>query len=170
MAYTRTTWENEPSENTPINASNLNKIEQGIYDNSVNIGNLTNLNTTEKNNLVGAINEVHDLKPVILYNNTSGTTSNITNLNDDVSNYSYLEIFYKYLGTENSTKISGKVASLITHYMNDNQTYLQYKTVTFSGTTMTVNNYQQWSNIWGTSDVSAMNQNNILVTKILGYK
>ena len=32
MIYNRTTWENSPSTNTPINAQNLNKIEQGISD------------------------------------------------------------------------------------------------------------------------------------------
>lgn len=32
MAYTKTVWENLPSTNTPINATNLNKMEQGIYD------------------------------------------------------------------------------------------------------------------------------------------
>lgn len=37
MAYNKTTWENAPSTNTPINAANLNKIEQGIYNNSIAI-------------------------------------------------------------------------------------------------------------------------------------
>lgn len=32
MAYTKTVWENLPSTNTPINANNLNKIEDGIED------------------------------------------------------------------------------------------------------------------------------------------
>lgn len=61
MAYIKTTWENEPSESTPINASNLNKIEDGIYNNSLKadqVGNLTNLKTSEKSTLVGAINEI----------------------------------------------------------------------------------------------------------------
>lgn len=58
MAYVRTTWENLPSENTPINASNLNKIENGIYQNSINIGELVDLNTTNKTNIVNAINEL----------------------------------------------------------------------------------------------------------------
>lgn len=48
MAYVKTIWENLPSESTPINASNLNKIENGIYDNSVNIEtintNISNIN------------------------------------------------------------------------------------------------------------------------------
>lgn len=33
MAYTKTTWVNDSA--PPISAENLNKIEQGIYDNSV---------------------------------------------------------------------------------------------------------------------------------------
>ena len=33
MAYTKTTWENLPSTNTPVNATNLNKIENGIKEN-----------------------------------------------------------------------------------------------------------------------------------------
>jgi len=31
MAYTTTNWENLPSTNTPINETNLNKIENGVY-------------------------------------------------------------------------------------------------------------------------------------------
>lgn len=32
MAYTKTNWQDLPNQTTPINASNLNKMEQGIYD------------------------------------------------------------------------------------------------------------------------------------------
>jgi hypothetical protein len=32
MAYEKTNWQNSPSTSTPINATNLNHIEQGIYD------------------------------------------------------------------------------------------------------------------------------------------
>ena len=32
MAYTKQTWANLPSKTTPINASRLNHIEDGIYD------------------------------------------------------------------------------------------------------------------------------------------
>lgn len=63
MAYNKTTWENAPSTNTPINANNLNKIEEGIYQNSLKtdqVGTLNNLKTTEKSILVNAINEIYD--------------------------------------------------------------------------------------------------------------
>jgi len=32
MAYTKQTWANLPSKTTPINASRLNHMEDGIYD------------------------------------------------------------------------------------------------------------------------------------------
>lgn len=32
MAYTKTNWQDLPNTTTPINATNLNKMEQGIYD------------------------------------------------------------------------------------------------------------------------------------------
>ena len=32
MAYTRVNWENLPSTNTPVNATNLNKMDAGIKD------------------------------------------------------------------------------------------------------------------------------------------
>jgi hypothetical protein len=63
MAYIKTTWENEPNESTPLNASNLNKIEEGIYQNSLKadqVGDLTDLKTTDKTNIVSAINELKD--------------------------------------------------------------------------------------------------------------
>ena len=63
MAYNKTTWENAPSTNTPINANNLNKIEEGIYQNSLKadqVGTMNNLKTTEKSLLVNAINEIYD--------------------------------------------------------------------------------------------------------------
>lgn len=56
MSYTKTTWVNDTE--PAINATNLNKIEQGIYDNNTNIGDLTSLTTTADTDLVSAINEV----------------------------------------------------------------------------------------------------------------
>ena len=65
MAYTKTNWINDSV--PAINAGNLNKIEQGIYDNSVateentsNIGDIDNLTTKNNSNVVEAINEVNN--------------------------------------------------------------------------------------------------------------
>lgn len=56
MSYTKTQWVNDQA--PAINATNLNKIEQGIYDNDAHIGTLSNLTTTTKTDAVSAINEV----------------------------------------------------------------------------------------------------------------
>ena len=55
MAYEKTNWINNV---TPLNATNMNHIETGIEANSTNIGDLSNLSTTAKNNTVAAINEL----------------------------------------------------------------------------------------------------------------
>ena len=40
MAYSKTEWKNLPDTTTPINAGNLNHIEEGIYQNSLDIQNI----------------------------------------------------------------------------------------------------------------------------------
>ena len=42
MAYTRVNWEDLPSTDTPINATNLNKMDEGIYNNSFETGSNAN--------------------------------------------------------------------------------------------------------------------------------
>ena len=160
-----------PNTTTPVDADNLNdlqdNVENAIDENTNNIGDITTLETTDKTNLVNAINELIAKE---LYNDSTGTTGSINNLADDVSNYKYLEIFYNYNGTRQSTKIIGNKASLIVHTTSNNQTYISFKEVTFSGTSMTVNSYQQWNNVWGTSNVNASNTNSIYIIRIVGYK
>lgn len=78
MAYTKQDWKDFPNETTPITAERMNHIEEGIYENSnldtemstisekavqnktiTNyIGEISNLNTTDKSNVVNAINEI----------------------------------------------------------------------------------------------------------------
>lgn len=53
MSYTKTTWAN----GDVINAQKLNNLENGVYNNDTNIGDLSDLDTTAKNTLVAAINE-----------------------------------------------------------------------------------------------------------------
>ena len=64
MAYVPKKWKNLPDEETPIKASDLNHIEQGIKEvdtnnntNTTSIGTLSSLKTSAKTNLVTAINE-----------------------------------------------------------------------------------------------------------------
>ena len=53
MAYIKTDWE----DGDVITEAGLDHLENGVYNNSVAIGDLTDLDTTDKTNLVAAINE-----------------------------------------------------------------------------------------------------------------
>ena len=128
MSYIKTNWQNKPNQSTPINATNLNHIEDGIYDVSTSIGDLNNLNTTEKSDIIGAINEINTKTIPIsqggtgattvsgaktnlgfststsLYTNSSGTFSTIT-LSDSISNYKAIGIYYFW---ENTSEFGSK--------------------------------------------------------------
>ena len=57
MAYTKLNWLNKGETGAiPINKDNLNHMDNGISNNDSAIGNLANLNTSVKDNLVNAIN------------------------------------------------------------------------------------------------------------------
>lgn len=78
-----------PSTDTPIDSANLNLLQNNVEN---DIGDLSNLNTNEKTNLVGAINEVNN-KPRTLkiYSKTLSTSERIGseggNLTIDVTQY-----------------------------------------------------------------------------------
>ena len=55
MAYTKTNWEDAPSTATPLCAENLNKIENGIYENSIDLA-LADSNINTLNERIIAIN------------------------------------------------------------------------------------------------------------------
>ena len=75
MSYTKTNWENSPSTNTPVNASNLNKIENKLVDLD------TRVTTVE--------NRPHITQ---LLNATSLTEKEEYTLSDDITNYKYIMI------------------------------------------------------------------------------
>lgn len=79
---------------TDLNANTFNamqtNIEEAINENSSKIGELNNLNTTNKENLVSAVNEIN-LQKKVLYSNSNGSEDEIT-LSEDITNYDNIEI------------------------------------------------------------------------------
>lgn len=116
MAYIKTEWENLPSTKTPINANNLNKIENGIYTNSVNIGELTDLNTTNKNSVVGAINEV---------NNNIGTLTGLNTINKNSAVEAINETYNK-INKVNLVKADGKSDGVLIAEVNFTGKFQRY--------------------------------------------
>lgn len=79
---------------TDLNANTFNtmqdNIEEAINESSNKAGELDDLNTTNKKNLVAAVNEIN-LQKKILYNNSDGSVDEIT-LSEDVTDYDNIEI------------------------------------------------------------------------------
>ena len=48
MAYVKQEWKNLPNQTTPVNATRMEHIEQGIYDNSVAISNIIESGSNSK--------------------------------------------------------------------------------------------------------------------------
>lgn len=86
-----------------VNDSDLNEIKSVVNDNDTNVGDLSTLNTTDKSNIVNAINE---LLPTVLYS-TNKEFSEVPNntiitLNDDITNYQRVVFF----GISNNKNLS----------------------------------------------------------------
>lgn len=103
----------------------------------------------------------------VLYNNTSGTTGTIT-LSETVVNFDYVEIFYsQYTGGSlmASSKVqapSGKTARL----GYDTGSYIYYKDISLSGTSLTIVKNNRVTISSGASDTTEY----IYIYKIVGYK
>ena len=125
--------------------------------------------------LIGGVNsKVTNLEPTILYENSSGTTGNIT-LNDNVSNYKYLE-FYGYNTAFNQSvyskyKVSDSKQIVISYLgTNNQQVRILVNGYDASGKILT-KKYGYLCVIFGqTINQVDTNRNEITITRILGYK
>ena len=168
MAYTKTNWQNGV---TQVNATNLNHIEQGIYDNSTGIGNLSDLETTEKTNLVGALNEVcTNFGGTLLWTNSSPTSSFAgQTLSDvDLSNYDMIEILYndatdveKIHSTGLLPKVRGVLVSNFNGAMWDRNYSINNNTIIFGNG----HKYSTYS-----SSTTTDNNGAVIPIYIIGYK
>lgn len=159
---------NTNDDETTQNTQKITTIEQ-------NIGDLTSLNTTNKENLVDAINEVNtNYKETELYN-SDGVSSQVT-LSDSVQNYKYIEIFFRGDNDNafNSVKVyqpHGKNVALISMLINLEAG--QYQGVYFrlciayiDGNKITPTKWGQMYNGGG----SVGGTNFINITRVVGYK
>lgn len=117
-------------------------------------------------------------RKVTLYENSTGSNGNVT-LNDDVSNYKYLEVFYRdssnYYGSQKIENPNGKQFELQTLWANVTETYntVTIKHTLFRASSKTIS-YVRSSNITLRPDNGSMSQEmdlkQIFVTKVIGYK
>lgn len=90
-SYTRINWENYPSENTPLNETNLNRIDYATneIDNRVIELDTSKANATELSSLIKniGVNEQTGVITITYYNNTTSTIQ--TTLNKIAVNFRY---------------------------------------------------------------------------------
>ena len=140
-------------------------------------GDLEDLTTTDKDNLVDAINEVNSNMQygAVLYENSSGSSGNIY-LSDSSANYDYLEIYYKSNdGDYSYVKVNdpdGKAVALLVQRANTTapRVYGKNRTISISGRNITTvaNSTSQYTiNNSATGYVQV--QDYILITKVIGY-
>lgn len=84
--YVKTNWEDLPNQTTPINASNLNKIE---------------------NQLEASDNDISNLKGLVVYSNATGSNLDITI--DDITGAAYIDIVYSILYNNEYTYFSKRI-------------------------------------------------------------
>lgn len=112
-----------------------------------------------------------------LYEDSTGSLGTIT-LDDDVSNYEYIEIFYKtnnnYFDSKKITSEaygSGKTITLSLYaYTNTGISYQNFREIVVDGTSITTkgSNYGQLT--VRSSSNTLTNTNNIYIYKVVGYK
>ena len=107
MAYTKTTWNN--LSDPPINADNLNKIEQGIYNNSLGIDkiNPSGTATTTAEIEEGQINDVIGFKSLKLKGQTSQGENPTPDSPQEVNNVSG----YNVVGISNKNVLPNPIQS-----------------------------------------------------------
>lgn len=119
-------------------ANDMNEIKSVINN---KVGDVTNLNTTNKTSIVGAINEVkNDLSGILLWENPNPTSSfSAQNITLSSNNYDMLEIFYySYTDrvTVNSVKVKkGQDANLMAIFQYQNHGWIGNRDIRYTNDT-----------------------------------
>ena len=154
-----------------------NKVKLNDDPNIPDINKVTDDDMNEIKSVVnGNDNDFQNSLPVILYENSSGTTNNIT-LSDDSSNYEYLEV-YAYETTTNSSLYTkydvsaGKDLNLNTNISSQNGNLMRYISTNYSvsGTSIIPSANSGIVNIFDKTINAQQQENAILITKVVGWR
>lgn len=170
---------------TLVSGSNIKTINNSSVLGSGNInieGTTTNNsynNSQDETYSCDYINNNLELKGTFLYNNSSGTTGNITTFSDSINNYSYFEIisYVAYAGT-NVYVTTGKLPVATIGRIHINSIFIggtgaynsglsiTSKRVAISGTSLSVVSDRQYNS----GPNSQSDGNYTYITQVIGYK
>lgn len=157
-------------------------IQTITYDDKVyinqneNIPNINKVNDDDMNEIKSVVNnnanELNNLMPTILYDNSDGSSSDIT-LNDNITNYKYYEIIfarngYGYHSLKMPTDYLTNV-SLITSFFSGNILRYYMANIDISGTSLTIN-YAKSLNFTGQNAFNFGDETAFYIYKVMGYK
>jgi len=136
-----------------------------------NLLNIKNTHSTSETDVYSAnyVNNNFELKGVTLYSDNDGTTGDVI-LNDNISNYSYLEIFYTSSGYGSSKKIDLSLSN--TFIINEPFIYNDDYYDRMSKYSVANNKIIFNSNLTINSNFTSVMIGNaeILIKKVIGYK
>ena len=147
----------------PISADNLNKIQSNVEKE------ISSLNKKDTE----MATDIENLKSFVLYENPSGTRDNIT-LSDDVKNYKYLEFIgygsvFNQMAYVKYDVTSGKDIPL--YCISTNGEQIRFNVITYKVSANTLTKDKDISFLFiSTSNASTSHQNDLRITKVLGYK
>ena len=139
-------FEDLPSKDVPIDSTNLNLLQTNVEKSAIG---------------------------VVLYDGASVSTAN---LNDNVSNYTYIEIFYNAFNSQcNSVKVFSSETNVISlsviHAGTDGSLNINTRGVVLSGNQiLTKDERYSATAISISKEISITKTNNITITKVVGYK
>lgn len=122
---------------------------------------------------------INNMEPTVLYNNPSGSNSTIS-LSDSVTNYSFIEIYYKsnddYVSSKKLIAQNGNTVlyEFQPQTSNEDALYLKLRVITINGNTISTrqgsNGYYIKEVFFSTNGYQQYANNYIYITKVLGYK
>lgn len=147
-----------------------NPVNVGEKLNNLVVDNLNDETTDQAPSVRAVLEALEKLKPVVLYESSSGTTGNIT-LSDNYTNYSKLEITAKSNGTVWQTfKIPTTQdkfrISIVDNNGSGTNAWIKTAFYELNGTTITCTDYF-WKNINGNNYGA---ENTITIYEVLGHK
>ena len=167
-----------PSQNK-VSANDMNEIKSVVNTNATSMGDLANLNTTDKTSVVNAINEViTNSDPVTLWTNPSPNNNfAATQVTLSSEDYNYLEIYYYDWGVDSVSWKDLKCARVLKGYNTVLETLISYNSKAYIGTRRV--RYKNATTLQIDDCYALINENTFssitnnvwcLPIKILGYK
>lgn len=124
-----------PSQNK-VSANDMNEIKSVVNTNATLMGDLANLNTTDKTSVVNAINKViTNSEPVTLWTNPSPNNNfSATQVKLSSEDYDFLEIYYYDWGVDSVALKDVKCAKVMKGYNTVLEAIISYNSKSFIGT------------------------------------